>query len=256
MKILKAICLCTLSLLFAISSCNKPTPDPGPAPGPDPIPTPTPEPTPEIFTLQAVDLGVSVLWADRNLGAADVADLGNFYAWGETEPKDNYDWSTYKWANGSQSSITKYNTRSEYGSVDDIFRLMPEDDAAVVATDGVWRMPTRAEFEELLNNCQWEKSKKTTSDGVEIFGYQVTGNSGGNVIFLPAAGCIIGTEPNKRGEYGLYPTSDLCTAENNYYGYGDYYCWYFFFQSGERIIYGDSRARGWTIRPVKSKPQK
>ena len=96
----------------------------------------------------------------------------------------------------------------------------------------------------------------TTSDGGEIFGYQVCSRINDDVIFLPAAGCILGTEPNKRGEYGLYPTSDICTAENNRYGYKDYYNWYFFFQSGERIIYGDSRARGWTIRPVKNKPQK
>ena len=212
----------------------------------------TQEGGPAITPLQAVDLGLKVIWADRNLGAESPSDFGNYYAWGETEPKDFYDWSNYKWATGSKFSLTKYNTRSECGTVDNSTRLLKEDDAAAAATDGVWRMPTREELQNLLSSCVWEKTTIKTEDG-DVFGYTVKSATTDNSIFLPAAGCIAGTTPNKANEYGLYPSSDVCTAENNRYGYKDDYCWYLFFQSGEKIIYGDSRARGWAIRPVKDK---
>ena len=208
----------------------------------------TQEGGPAIVPPQAVDLGLKVIWADRNLGADSPSDYGNYYAWGETEPKDFYDWSNYKWATGSKYSITKYNTNSSYGNVDNVKQLLPEDDAAAAATNGVWRMPTREELQNLLSSCIWEKTTIKTEDG-DVFGYTVKSATTDNSIFLPAAGCIIGSEPNKHNQYGLYPSSEICTGGS----YKDDYCWYLFFQSGEKIIYGDSRARGWAIRPVKDK---
>lgn len=195
----------------------------------------------------AVDLGLGVYWAECNIGASSPEDSGTFFAWGETEPKVFYDWSNYKWANGSKYSITKYNTNSSYGTVDDVKQLLPEDDAASVATGGEWRMPTREEFRQLLT-CEWEETYVETGHG-KVFGYTVKSKTDDTSIFLPAAGCIIGNEPNKHNEYGLYPSSEICTVGS----YNVDYCWYLFFQSGGKTIYGDSRARGWAIRPVKDK---
>ncbi len=195
----------------------------------------------------AVDLGLGVYWAECNIGASSPEESGTFFAWGETEPKDFYDWSNYKWANGTKYSITKYNTNSSFGDVDGVKQLLPEDDAASVATGGDWRMPTREEFRQLLT-CEWEETYVNTGNG-KVFGYTVKSKTNDTSIFLPAAGCIIGNVPNKANEYGLYPSSEICTAGS----YNDDYCWYLFFQSGEKIIYGDSRARGWAIRPVKDK---
>ena len=243
MKTLKALCQCALWTLILVCACGKPTPEPEPEPTPDPTPT---------VTLEAVDLGLKVIWADRNLGADSPSDFGDYFAWGETATKTSFDWSNYKWANGSKSSLTKYNTRSECGSVDNKTRLLKEDDAASAATKGVWRMPTREDLEELLSSCTWEKTTLKTESG-DVFGYTVKSKTNDKSIFLPAAGCMADSTPNKANEYGLYPSSDVCTAENNGYGYMDDYCWYLFFQSGEKIIYGDSRARGWAIRPVKDK---
>ncbi len=77
-----------------------------------------------------VDLGLSVKWVTCNVGASSPSDYGNYYAWGETSTKGTYDWSTYKWCNGSYDSQTKYNTDSNYGSVDNRTRLSLFDDAA------------------------------------------------------------------------------------------------------------------------------
>lgn len=195
----------------------------------------------------AVDLGLGVYWAECNIGASSPEDSGTFFAWGETEPKEFYDWSNYKWANGSKYSITKYNTNSSYGTVDDVKQLLPEDDAASVATGGEWRMPTREEFRQLLT-CEWEETYVDTGNG-KVFGYTVKSKTNDTSIFLPATGCIIGSEANKSNEYGLYPSSEICTVGS----YNVDYCWYLFFQSGGKTIYGDSRARGWAIRPVKDK---
>lgn len=105
-----------------------------------------------------VDLGIevngnSVYWATCNVGADNPMELGDCFAWGETEVKSVYDWSTYKWCNGSLTTLTKYCTNSDYGSVDNKTELDPEDDAAVQNWGGQWRMPTGEEFQALYNQC-------------------------------------------------------------------------------------------------------
>ncbi len=82
MKTLKALCLCALWTLILVCACNKPTPEPEPEPTPDPTPT---------VTLEAVDLGLKVIWADRNLGADSPSDFGDYFAWGETDTKTSFD---------------------------------------------------------------------------------------------------------------------------------------------------------------------
>ena len=129
-----------------------------------------------------VDLGLSVKWATCNVGASQPEEYGDYFAWGETEPKEVYEWSTYKWCNGSDNTQTKYCTNSSYGTVDNKTQLDKEDDAASVNWGGAWRMPTEEEIDELRTDCTWEVD---TLNGVA--GLILTGPNGNN-IFIPASG--------------------------------------------------------------------
>ena len=152
---------------------------------------------------EAVDLGLSVKWASFNLGAYKPEEAGNYYAWGEIEPKSYYDWSTYSWCNGSFEALTKYNTNSDYGTVDNKTVLDLEDDAAHVTLGGNWRMPTEQELKELMTSCTWTW---TTQNGING---QIATGANGNSIFLPAAGKhgIVGLTDT--GSYGYYWSSSL-----------------------------------------------
>ena len=138
----------------------------------------------QISKYKAVDLGLSVKWATCNVGASKPYESGDFFAWGEVEPKERYDRSNYKYgAVGPPNyvfSFSKYCIKR--GSGFDKIVLDPEDDAATVNWGGAWRMPTNDEFSELKNNCTWNRTKQ---NGVE--GYIVTGPSGSS-IFLPMGG--------------------------------------------------------------------
>ncbi len=131
--------------------------------------------------IEPVDLGLpsGTKWANMNLGATKPSDAGNYFAWGETAPKSNYDWSTYKF--GAESNFTKYN------STDGLTQLELEDDAAYVILGKDWRMPTHKQEVELVNECSWEI---TIVNGV--YGYKVTGPNG-NSIFMPRGGLYDGT---------------------------------------------------------------
>ena len=156
-----------------------------------------------------VDLGLSVKWATCNVGASAPEEYGDYFAWGEVEPKEEYSWSTYKWCNGSYDTHTKYCTNSFYGTIDNRTVLEASDDAAAVNWGGVWRMPTYEEQDELLNNCTWTW---TTQNGVN--GYTVTGPNG-NRIFLPAAGYRIDSSLDRAGSYGDYWSSSLDTDDSD-----------------------------------------
>lgn len=131
-----------------------------------------------------VDLGLpsGLKWADVNIGAKAPEDGGQYFAWGETKAKDMYDWSNHTLCQGSNACLTKYCDVDERGTKDGKSVLEPVDDVASVQWGGAWRIPTRAEFQELIDNCEWT--------WVEVngkHGYQVKGKNG-NSIFLPAAG--------------------------------------------------------------------
>lgn len=130
-----------------------------------------------------VDLGLpsGTLWATCNVGADSPEDYGDYFIWGETTTKSNYNLFTFKWLN-SDKVFTKYNTDSDYGTVDNKTVLEPADDAAHVNSGGDWRMPTYDEMVELKNNCTWTWTMQGGKNG-----YRVTG-SNGKSIFLPAAG--------------------------------------------------------------------
>ena len=146
------------------------------------------------------------------MGADTPEGYGDYFAWGETQPKDYYDWSTYKYCNGDKYSMTKYCTDSEYGTVDNKTTLELSDDAARVNWGGKWRMPTIEEQKELLNtsNCTWTW---TTQNGVN--GYKVTSVKNGNSIFLPAAGCLTSGGLSGAGSRGYYWSSSLYTYDSS-----------------------------------------
>lgn len=195
--------------------------------------------------VEMVDLGLpsGIKWANMNVGATKPEEYGDYFAWGETEPKDVYDWSTYKWCNGSYDTQTKYCTSSSYGTVDNKTTLEPEDDAAHVNWGGNWRMPTKAEQDELRNtdNCTWEW--KTNYNGTGVNGYLVTSKKNGNSIFLPASGYRCGSSVNFVGSYGYYWSSSLDEGDSNY-------AHYLYFNSDYVGWHVSSRYDGLSVRPV------
>ena len=190
--------------------------------------------------VEAVDLGLpsGLKWASMNVGATKPEEYGEYFAWGETQPKTDYSWSTYKWCNGSSNTQTKYNTSSSYGTVDNKTVLDPEDDAAHVNWGGSWRMPTLEEYDELINKCTWTW---TTQNGVK--GRLVTGPNGKS-IFLPVAGFRNVANLYYAGSYGSYWSSSLRT---------DYplIAWLVSFNSDDvRRGSGSGRDGGFSVRPV------
>jgi hypothetical protein len=180
-----------------------------------------------------VDLGLSVKWATYNIGASSPEEYGDYFAWGETEPKDVYDWSTYKWCNGSQNTLTKYCTKREYGVVDNKTALELEDDAAHVNWGGEWRMPTKAELEELRTKCTWLPAKINGVSGREITG------PNGNTLFLPYSGyCSEGKYPGGGTGHSWSSTSSAYNAYKLVYSWNGYY------------VFDDLRCFGFTIRAV------
>ena len=156
-----------------------------------------------------VDLGLpsGTKWATCNVGATKPEEYGNYFAWGETEPKTTYNWGTYKWCNGSKSTITKYNANIRYGTVvDGKTQLELADDAARANWGGAWRMPY-AEWQELRTNCTWTWTDDYNGTGVA--GQIVTSNTNGNSIFLPAAGYHDNYGLRSAGSYGEYWSSSL-----------------------------------------------
>ena len=156
--------------------------------------------------VEAVDMGLSVKWANMNVGATEPSDYGTYFAWGETKPKNYYSWGTYAWSQGDSQFLTKYSATDKQA------QLAPADDAARANMGGEWRMPTMEEFDELVapDNCKWEW---TTKNGVN--GYKVTSKKTGNSIFLPITGFRFYGDVRFRGIIGIYWTSSLNTANRN-----------------------------------------
>ena len=152
----------------------------------------------------AVDLGLSVKWASCNVGANSPEGAGGYYAWGEVETKEVYEWSTYKYGSLG-SKLTKYCTDPAWGTVDGLTVLESQDDVAATLLKDGWRMPTSEEFQELIDNCEFQE--KTIND---VYGYQITG-SNGNSIFLPAGASFNGPDGYANSVFGNYWASDIAT---------------------------------------------
>ena len=189
----------------------------------------------DVPAPEAVDLGLGVKWANMNVGAISPEDYGDYFAWGETQPKSIYNWSTYKWCNGSYDTQTKYITNSRYGTVDNKTVLDPEDDAAHVNWGGIWRMPTDAEWTELRTKCTltW-----TSENGVH--GTLFTGPNGKS-IFLPEAGYRYGTGLDFAG-WGFYWSSSF-PMDDQFYAFGVSFC-------GDVYQNLGGRFDGYSVRPV------
>ena len=193
---------------------------------------------------EAVDLGLpsGLKWASFNLGASKPEEYGEYFAWGETEPKDAYTWSNYKWCiDGNSYAITKYCIDSQYGYngfTDGETILNPEDDAAHMNLGGKWRIPTDWEWAELYNCCS---SKWTIENGV--YGCLFTSNDNGNSIFLPAAGSMLNTSIYSAESFCFYWSSSLDTSSSDS-------AMLMYYSSDEMGRDGVSRYGGPTIRPV------
>lgn len=185
-----------------------------------------------------VDLGLSVKWATCNVGANFPSVYGDYFAWGETATKTTYNWSSYKHCNVSSGKLTKYNTSSSYGTVDNKTQLDLSDDAARANWGGSWRMPTDAELTELLEQCTWTW---TTQNGVN--GYKVTSKSNGNSIFLPAAGHRDDASLKNAGSIGYYWSSSLSAGGPNL-------AWRVYFYSSNVSGHHVDRHYGFSVRPV------
>lgn len=133
-----------------------------------------------------VDMGLSVKWAAWNIGATTPSDYGDFYAYGEIEPKTDYSEATYQWFNPDYTDDQFYDEWEKFYKLGDTFTGTNYDVAHVKWGDE-WRIPTREEWNELCNNCSWTW---TAVDG--IAGCMAKSNKNGNAIFFPAAGNMVG----------------------------------------------------------------
>ena len=209
-----------------------------------------------IGTPAAIDLGLpsGLKWASFNLGATKPEEIGDYFAWGETEPyyssldpltwkegkEAGYDWPSYKWCMGTENSLTKYCSEPDNGYngfVDEKTTLDLEDDAAHMTLGGNWRLPSYEELTELRYNCTWETG---SINGIK--GEFVTGPNG-NSIFLPAAGY----RNEKRlidGYNGDYLSSTLHAVSSN--------AWTLMFNTTVNVVGGvaSRRTSGFSIRPV------
>ena len=166
------------------------------------------QPTGYVDGYGYVDLGLpsGTLWAYCNVGATSPTDSGNYYAWGETENKETYNYRTYQYCNGSSTTLTKYCFDENYGNegfVDSLMTLESIDDAASANWGESWRMPTQEEINELINNCTGVYITQN-----DINGYLFTGPNG-NSIFLSAAGSISQNDIVNFGTSGIYLSNSL-----------------------------------------------
>lgn len=137
-----------------------------------------------------VDLGLpsGTLWATCNVGADMPENIGDIFAWGETEPKSIYDWSTYKYCMGDRNLLTKYCNNPNYGYngfTDELVVLQANDDAATVNWGEGWHTPSTDEWYELFSICDWTY----TRNGLSVEGWSFIGPNG-NSIFIPYNGVI------------------------------------------------------------------
>lgn len=187
-----------------------------------------------------VDLGLpsGILWASCNIGASSPSEIGDYFAWGEKEPKDAYGWETYRLCRGSYNSIFKY-TEADGKRV-----LESQDDVAKSVLGGEWRIPTKEDMEELVEECEWKWAREDGHLGWKIIG------PNNNYIFLPASGAASSYRITGVNELGRYWTATR--DDSNYSAYN------LRFKDGTDtiVVVDDTRFYGRTIRPVLGQPVK
>lgn len=191
-----------------------------------------------------VDLGLPSgnLWAECNLGASSPEAYGDYYAWGEVEPKQVYTNSNHKWYKEGAPSLgfTKYNNEDGKLSLED------EDDAVIQKLGNGWRTPTLADFRELTNQ-KYTTIEKTTLNGVA--GYKITSKKNKKSIFIPFAG-FKNDKPQTR-EISSDETVAVCMTNQRRIDNQVFNCWTFAFEQDRIRRYGKRRYDGISIRPVK-----
>lgn len=195
--------------------------------------------------VEYVDLGLPSgnLWAKCNLGASAPEAYGDYYAWGETTPKQKYTYPNHKWYKEGAPSLgfTKYNNEDGKLSLED------EDDAVIQKLGNGWRTPTLADFRELTNQ-KYTTIKKTTLNGVA--GYQITSKKNNKKsIFIPFAG-FKNDKPQTR-EISSSEKVAICMTNLRCIDDKVFNCWAFAFEQDRIRRYGKRRPDGISIRPVK-----
>ena len=239
-----------ITLLLLIISCQ-PYDKKETAQSNDPIPNP------KYPDLEAVDLGLSVKWGNMNMYIWNIRRYTDYYAWGELEIKDIYDWPTYSWCSDYQYyvqtgtyslKITKYNTSEEYGIIDNKISLDAEDDVAHVELGGKWRIPTKEEWEELVNNCDWSYYRHVNDFDVKN-GWRVKSRVNDNQIFLSSG------YGEKTGDGGMWELVQSRFWTSSLYTEDPQYAWAYVVLDPETYpnrnhMTFEERFMGLSIRPV------
>ena len=197
-----------------------------------------------------MDLGLpsGLKWATCNVGATRPEEYGEHFAWGETKPKSDYSWATYKWCKGSDNNLTKYcpSDMADYwggsGSPDNKLQLDLKDDAAWVNWGGNWHMPTKADWRELIDNCT--RTWTINFNGSGVAGRIFTSNQSGYTdksIFFPAAGYWDGVSLEYEGKLADYWASSLNSQR---------LAWLVSSYTGGIVTAGQYRCYGLSVRPV------
>ena len=180
------------------------------------------------------DLGLpsGTLWATRNVGATSPEQAGLYFAWGETTGFTAEQVTSGVWA----FTEDEYNAGPAASISTD---LTLEQDAAHVNLGGNWRMPTQAEYQELLDNCDavWTDDYNGTGVAGCIFTSKVNGNS----VFFPAAGLCYNSSVNYVGSFGYYRSASW---------YSSSFAWYLSFIFGSQYLDSDGRYYGFSVRGV------
>ncbi|MBP5420074.1 MAG: hypothetical protein J6Y72_09735 [Bacteroidales bacterium] len=209
-------------------------------------------------SLKAVDLGLSVKWANMNIGSIAPQYSGSFFAWGETEKKEEYSPTTYKFYEedeNSQLSLWLHGNHWNYKitKYSDSAYLETQDDVATVTLGSDWHIPTPEDWRELVNNCT-----RVWCEIEGVYGYKMIGPNG-NYIFLPAAGWRSNNGISCAGDAGIYWSS--------YINVGFYVCVVAFHSksfdvksestnldiNGNYYSFINQRYYGCTVRPVCNK---
>lgn len=202
-----------------------------------------------------VDLGLpsGLLWYSCNLGATTPEEYGDYYSWGEVQTKDIYFYTTYRWCDTGSWKFTKYCNNPERGHngfTDMLTVLEPSDDVATVVLGDGAHIPTKEDWEELMENTS---SGWTTQNGTN--GWKFTAENGQS-IFLPAAGNIVSFYDEYRNiitrlegdvNYGWYQSSSLHPEYPNAYEYSFLYTGY------QHVLANNGRIAGQTVRAVRNR---
>ncbi len=194
-----------------------------------------------------IDFGLpsGTLWAACNVGANTPEGYGDYFAWGETQPKDFYNWATYKFGSDvdGRNLYTKYCNNPIFGYngfSDNLSTLQSIDDPAATNWGSSCHTPTRAEWIELLNNTSWRWRSLNDVNGIMFFS-----KNNGHKIFLPATGYHNVEDPSSMDSFGEYWSSSLSILDPRN-------AWYLYFNNRYYDMYNFSRHYGRPVRPVRS----